>query len=412
MEVPEAGEIVATSDVHVTLLQDTLYVGSVPAGELQAAAYPLLKAIIAVPRDTAGLFSFTQEEDGLTLVMDDRCRAAFDELGEASPVTYAPHKWRAFEIHLGTLAWEVPGVVAFLSTSLAESAVSLLNITSSDRDYLLVAEADVAAAAEAIRERLQHDVDGLREAVLEVRRSHSEARSPSVRASGTNLAEELSAAVAAEAAAAAEASAEAPYGRAAAPSGTRAAGLTPRTSGDGDGGALGATLERTMSSTCKLSDAAGESGGELYVKVLAARLLVVRLQLALLPQSTHAIITRLLFSRRSARSFWSYTHTDAEISLIVEEEVLPTFPPDAIVGASTVWRAVKLCGRSFAFDETGVVSAMYAPHEAGVHLLNISTFATNFSLVEETDLERALAAFEVPHRLEEPWDDDEPDDQV
>ena len=167
-----------------------------------------------------------------------------------------------------------------------------------------------------------------------------------------------------------------------------------------------------MSSTYKLSDAAGESGGELYVKVLAARLLVVRLQLALLPQSTHAIITRLLFSRRSARSFWSYTHTDAEISLIVEEEVLPTFPPDAIVGASTVWRAVKLCGRSFAFDETGVVSAMYAPHEAGVHLLNISTFATNFSLVEETDLERALAAFEVPHRLEEPWDDDEPDDEV
>ena len=147
MEVPEAGEIVATSDVHVTLLQDTLYVGSVPAGELQAAAYPLLKAIIAVPRDTAGLFSFTQEEDGLTLVMDDRCRAAFDELGEASPVTYAPHKWRAFEIHLGTLAWEVPGVVAFLSTSLAESAVSLLNITSSDRDYLLVAEADVAATS-------------------------------------------------------------------------------------------------------------------------------------------------------------------------------------------------------------------------------------------------------------------------
>ena len=69
--------------------------------------------------------------------------------------------------------------------------------------------------------------------------------------------------------------------------------------------------------------------------LLAARLLVVRLQLALLPQSTHAIITRLLFSRRSARSFWSYTHTDAEISLIVEEEVLPTFPPDAIVGAST-----------------------------------------------------------------------------
>ena len=134
------GEIVATSDVHVTLLQDTLYVGSVPAGELQAAAYPLLKAIIAVPRDTAGLFSFTQEEDGLTLVMDDRCRAAFDELGEASPVTYAPHKWRAFEIHLGTLAWEIPGVVCFLSTIMAESHISILNLSTYDRDFLLVGE--------------------------------------------------------------------------------------------------------------------------------------------------------------------------------------------------------------------------------------------------------------------------------
>ena len=114
--------------------------------------------------------------------MDDRCRAAFDELGDRSPVTYAPHRWRAFEIHLGTLAWEVPGVVAFLSTMLAEARVSLLNITSNDRDYLLVAEADVATAAEVIAERLQHDVEGLREAVLEqtnVRRSHS-GRSPSL----------------------------------------------------------------------------------------------------------------------------------------------------------------------------------------------------------------------------------------
>ena len=112
------------------------------------------------------------------------------------------------------------------------------------------------------------------------------------------------------------------------------------------------------------------------------------------------------------------------------------------------WRPLKLAGRSFAFHETGVVSSMFAPHEDGVPLLNISTFSvwrrliiasshhhvitsthphihintshpshpphlrdtltcvharlrptqTNVTLVEESDLERALAAFELPHK--------------
>ena len=64
-----------------------------------------------------------------------------------------------------------------------------------------------------------------------------------------------------------------------------------------------------------------------------------------------------------------------------------------------MWRAFKLCGRLFSFDETGVVSAMYAPYERGVPLLNISTFATNITLVEESEMERALEAFELPHRF-------------
>ena len=39
---------------------------------------------------------------------------------------------------------------------------------------------------------------------------------------------------------------------------------------------------------------------------------------------------------------------------------------------------------------------MYAPYEDGMQLLNFSTFSTNVSLVEEADLERALASFDMP----------------
>ena len=96
--------------------------------------------MLGAPGDTAGFFSFTQEEDGLTLVLDSRCKLALDSAASVAKVAYAPHRWRAFEIHLGTLAWEIPGVVCFLSTIMAESHISILNLSTYDRDFLLVGE--------------------------------------------------------------------------------------------------------------------------------------------------------------------------------------------------------------------------------------------------------------------------------
>ena len=50
---------------------------------------------------------------------------------------------------------------------------------------------------------------------------------------------------------------------------------------------------------------------------------------------------------------------------------------------------------------------MYAPYEHGVPLLNISTFATNITLVEESEMERALDTFELPHKLAAAEQEDE-----
>ena len=136
------------------------------------------------------------------------------------------------------------------------------------------------------------------------------------------------------------------------------------------------------------------------MQVLPTRLAVVRLQASMLRLSAHALVHRLLFTRSSgARCFWSFTYTEDEISLIIDETSLPLFPPEAVVGSSTRWRPLRLCGKDFSFDETGVVSAMFAPfssNEEGMPLLNFSTFSTNVSLVEEADLEKAIAAFDIP----------------
>ena len=95
-----------------------------------------------------------------------------------------------------------------------------------------------------------------------------------------------------------------------------------------------------------------------------------RVHIGMLQQSTHALVKRLLFSGGegapggpgeggSGLSFWSYTHTEAEVSLIIDEDSLGGFPSEAITGASTSWRAVKLCGREFAWLEQR--DDLYAP---------------------------------------------------
>jgi len=51
---------------------------------------------------------------------------------------------------------------------------------------------------------------------------------------------------------------------------------------------------------------------------------------------------------------------------------------------------------------------MFAPYEEGMPLLNFSTFSTNVSLVEESDLERAIDSFDLDVRDEGLSAGDEP----
>ena len=65
------------------------------------------------------------------------------------------------------------------------------------------------------------------------------------------------------------------------------------------------------------------------------------------------------------------------------------------------WRAIKLCGKQFAFDTIGVVNAMSSPYRSGVSLLNLSTFDTNITLVPEDDVECSMELIREALRLGE-----------
>jgi hypothetical protein len=86
-------------------------------------------------------------------------------------------------------------------------------------------------------------------------------------------------------------------------------------------------------------------------------------------------------------AFSSITRTPDELSIVCPEEAVP--PEVEVEGG---WRALKVPG-PIAFDQIGVLAGIAAPlAAAGVSIFALSTYDTDYVLVPERDLERALAA--------------------
>lgn len=85
--------------------------------------------------------------------------------------------------------------------------------------------------------------------------------------------------------------------------------------------------------------------------------------------------------------FWSVTRTDDELSVICAEDAVPE-------GAAVQrgWRGLQVAG-PLDFALTGVAAALTAPlAQAGVSLLPVATYDTDYLFVREDDLPRATAA--------------------
>ena len=83
--------------------------------------------------------------------------------------------------------------------------------------------------------------------------------------------------------------------------------------------------------------------------------------------------------------FFSVTRTADELSIICLYEQIPEQIP-----SQPGWRALKIEGL-FDFDEIGVLASMTAPlAEAGISLLTISTFDTDYIFILSENYHRAV----------------------
>ena len=83
--------------------------------------------------------------------------------------------------------------------------------------------------------------------------------------------------------------------------------------------------------------------------------------------------------------FVSITRTNDELTVVIPQERVPDG-----VQAQRGFRALKVAG-PLAFDEIGILAAIAGPlASAGISIFAVSTYDTDYVLVRQTDLGKAL----------------------
>jgi uncharacterized protein len=117
------------------------------------------------------------------------------------------------------------------------------------------------------------------------------------------------------------------------------------------------------------------SGDRLSLELLAIRLAVCRLDRDS-PAPGWAM----------SEDFFSITRTGEELSIVCREVLVPEG-----IRAERGWRALRV-GGVLDFSQVGILAGVASPlAEAGISLFALSTFDTDYLLVKEHDLGRAIA---------------------
>lgn len=94
------------------------------------------------------------------------------------------------------------------------------------------------------------------------------------------------------------------------------------------------------------------------------------------------------------RSLFALTRTSDELSLVCSEADAPR---EALIEPD--WRAFKVTG-PLDFSLTGILASLANPlAQSGVGIFAVSTYDTDYVLVKETDLQRAVQALQAAGHL-------------
>jgi len=98
-------------------------------------------------------------------------------------------------------------------------------------------------------------------------------------------------------------------------------------------------------------------------------------------------VLKIMFFPKNKSRFFSYTESEDEISLLTDKASLSHF--EEIPNSSGPWQLIKVDDGPLGFSETGIVCSL-AETLTDVSLFYVSTFFTDYVLVEASNIEKAV----------------------
>jgi hypothetical protein len=128
-----------------------------------------------------------------------------------------------------------------------------------------------------------------------------------------------------------------------------------------------------------------------YISASKTRLYIASLSKTNLPQCTHALLKLFLFSGNEDHHFFAYTQTRDEVSMVLTESSLKLFPDNVLKVTASPWRALSVSLGSSGYTGTGIISTLSnILSQAKINIFYLSTANTDFILVQEEKLEKAI----------------------
>eukprot|EP01112_Ceratiomyxa_fruticulosa_P006458 TRINITY_DN1725_c0_g1_i1.p1 TRINITY_DN1725_c0_g1~~TRINITY_DN1725_c0_g1_i1.p1 ORF type:complete len:366 (-),score=51.54 TRINITY_DN1725_c0_g1_i1:51-1148(-) len=349
----------STAFSAINIIKGPLYIASFKKENVSRVSHALLK-IFLLPSLTPRLFSYTETNSEVTLLLDDNSLSSFHESGSNNPevesldpnsptvyyggLTVGKVRWRGLEVMLGSCGYTESGIVATLSSILSSSDINLYYLSTYNTDYILVPEDKLYLAISCLEKSLSVDITGDPEELAII--------------NGINNGNDI------------------------------------------------VTIEEKTPDTTHTIFPLASSPPTSKVSISATKLVTIPNELCLasitrseLPLCMQAIL-RLIFFPNSPSCFFSFTETEGEVSMIMDTASALTFPfregyelgiERPLLVDTAPWRAIRRIEK-LSFTETGVVSAISTPlGNANISILYLSTFKTSFIMVRQDRLSEAVS---------------------
>ncbi|KAG0054511.1 GATS protein-like 3 [Gryganskiella cystojenkinii] len=307
--------------------------------------------LVLFPSGPQHFFSYTETDKEVSLILDESHLSGFP----AGALNVCNVIWRAVQIEPGECGQGTVEVVSQVSRPLADINVSIMQISTYDADFTLVPECDLQRALECLSKIFNISNNPLEDVGLQV--SDLQSWDKSYPESPTGAINSLQGA------------------------------LRERQSSQSDGSIPDELLKSTVKAR------------HPFNANYPHRLHITSMEQSLMDMLAIRLLESIFFDNRQDR-FFSFTQTDTTLSMIMDDQTLSVFPEHTLNTQEGDWRLIAIGDGPLGFDECGIVSEFSRPlSEVGIGLFYLSTFNSDYIMVNDQDFEEAVSCLEETAKI-------------